>query len=223
MKHILLLSLFLLLPFLGCNNESPTSPEETVEKTEQTTINQPNQTQSIIITLPPVDWSNIGKPITHKQAITMTNNYTKNVYGVQNIPISRTICEQLIVGRNVKGVSFYFAKTPTGKFTVVSIPADLYGRRIPTSTTIACENVLISYVRAQQLTNNFSYKIGTINGRMTSIESIQNLLAGNTTGIWLHFANDANGNLTFVLANSANPNTSSSNLVENDYVAIPPQ
>ncbi len=205
MKNFFLFSLFLLLPFFGCNNETPTSPQETSSEVSSPKANQNSeiqpQQQSIIISQP-WDWANKGgKIITQKEANTLTNYYTYKIGTVQNIPISKTLLENALAGRGVAGIIFYFAKKPTGEFTVVSIPADIYGKRIVTSTVIGCENIFISYAHAQDLTSNFSYKIGGVTGRMFSKDFIKTML-GNANTLYLHCAKDSAGNLTFVLTNT---------------------
>ena len=91
MKYILIFFAFLALPFLGCNNEPPTSPQEiSVEKTEQ--VNSLNKSNQIIADF----WSKSGQPITNKQAIILTNNYQHTIGRRQKIFIDKILLEKAI-------------------------------------------------------------------------------------------------------------------------------
>ncbi len=203
-NHLIAVSIITGLFLFGCQ-EKPTPTEVIINQTEQTTNNQLHK-ESIIITEPPpttpFDWQNNGgHTISSEEASLLTRNYTYRINKVQKIFVSKTLLETALADIGAYGVIFYLGQTSTGKFTVVSVPADMYGKKITSSRAIGCETEFISYAKAQLLTNNFSYKIGNIKGRMASKGFIQTMLGDK--GIDLNCALNAAGEFTFVVTSVA--------------------
>ncbi len=240
MKHILLLSLFFLLPFLGCNNETPTSPQETtVEKTEQSVRaenflpqQQPIQaetqdsylrTAQLFPRRERLDWANGGgRNLTKRESQEKTSYYTQNVRGVTNTYVPRALWAKIFFSKEVRGVAMCLAINNVGRFTTVLYPLNMYGEII--KSTVVNEGQEISYSAGLQLTQNGSINVNGVSQKWYSRECIERMLANqNVMGIRL-FCGTSRNEFTFVLVSQTNKTSRSTetNYTETDDTFLPP-
>ncbi len=236
MKNYIIISfVFLSYILIGCNNESPTSPQDTQQSVraenflpQQQTIQTETQDSYLRTTrLFPrrenLDWVNGGgRPLTNKEAQEKTSYYTQNVRGVTNTYVPRAMWSKIFFSKEVRGVAMCLAINDVGRFTTVLYPLNMYGEII--KSTAVNEGQEISYATGLQLTQNGSVNVNGVSQKWSSRESIERLLANpNVAGIRLYCGTTKNA-FTFVLVNvNSSAPLFKSGIGANDNILLPPK